>query len=431
MADDSPALAAQIASPALPRGWWAALLRRRWQFAGLAAVALLLALAGLRMIEGPRVPVETVVQRDFVQSVVTSGHVQAPHRVSLGSQVVGTVKRVPVDEGQVVIAGQVLIVLEHTEAQAALLQAEVAVQQAQARLRQLREVQAPVAQATLQQAEVTQANARLQWQRSRDLFRQGFIGQAALDEARKAVDLAEAQVLAARSQFEAAQPDGSDAAIASAALAQASASADAARSRLGYTQVAAPVAGTLIARDVEPGDVVQPGKALMVLSPAGATELVVQIDEKNLHLLAVGQPAQASADAYPEQRFAATVSYINPGVDAQRGSVEVKLSVARPPAFLRQDMTVSVDIRTAERPQALLLPLAAVHEPDSSQPWVLRVDGGRAKRQAVRLGLRSGGQAELLAGLRAGDQVVPASVATLREGDRLRPLMSPVPRVAP
>jgi len=58
--------------------------------------------------------------------------------------------------------------------------------------------------------------------------------------------------------------------------------------------------------------VVQPGKALMVLSPAGPTQLVVQIDEKNLHLLTVGQPAQASADAYPEQRFAAEVTYINP-----------------------------------------------------------------------------------------------------------------------
>ena len=55
------------------------------------------------------------------------------------------------------------------------------------------------------------------------------------------------------------------------------------------------------------------------------------------------QTAQASADAYPQLRFPARLQYINPGIDAQRGSVEVKLDVPQPPAYLMQDMTVSVD----------------------------------------------------------------------------------------
>jgi HlyD family secretion protein len=393
---------------------------------------VLLALGGLALglwfgpslLLGPQVVVRQVVQRDFVQSVVASGRVETPHRVSIGAQITGTVRRVPVAEGQFVEAGQVLVELESAESQAAAKQAEVAVAQAQARLRQLSEVQAPVAQQALRQAEVSLDNARAQWRRSVELQRQGFIGQAALDDVRKAVDLAEAQRRSAQTQLRAVQPNGSDHAVAGTALAQARAGADAAQSRLRYATIAAPTGGTLIDRAVEPGDVVQPGKALMVLSPVGQTQLVVQIDEKNLHLLALGQPARASADAYPEQRFAARLVYINPGVDAQRGSVEVKLALPEAPGYLAQDMTVSVDIEVAVRPKAVLVPADAVRDADSAQPWVLRVDGRVASRRNVRLGLRSDGLCEVLDGLHADDRVVPMSATGMVDGSRLRPLAS-------
>jgi HlyD family secretion protein len=188
----------------------------------------------------------------------------------------------------------------------------------------------------------------------------------------------------------------------------------------------APVAGTLIGRNVEPGDVVQPGKVLLTLSPAGRTQLVLNIDEKNLRLIAVGQSALASADAYAQERFAATLAYINPAVNPQTGAVEVKLDVPTPPAHLRQDMTVSVDIAVAQRPQALLVPAGALRDLDSAAPWVLRVQGSRAQRQPLRVGLRSGAWAEVLDGLREGDQVLPAS-ATLAPGSRLRVLAARAP----
>ncbi len=402
-------------------GFWAASRRYRWPALGVLALAALAAGFGPRILHGREVALVTVVQRDFVQSVVASGRVEAPHRVTIGTQIVGTARRVPVAEGQAVQAGQVLIELENAELRAAVAQADVAVHQAEARLRQLREVQAPVADAALGQAQVTLEAARKQWRRSSDLYSQGFVGQAALDDAKKAVDLAQAQLRVALSQYQSAQPRGSDVAIAMAVLEQARASADLAASRLAYATIKAAVPGTLIARDVEPGDVVQPGKALMVLSPAGPSELVVQIDEKNLHLLSLGLTAQASADAYADQRFAAQVAYINPGVDAQRGSVEVKLRIVQAPDFLKQDMTVSVDIAVARRTAAVLVPLDAVHDVGSAQPWVLKRLHGRAVRQAVTLGLRSGGVAEVLEGLRAGDSVVPLAAAEVREGSRVRP----------
>lgn len=398
------------------------------------AVGAIVALAigfGPRLLFGPEVEAVAVVQRDFVQTVVASGHVEAPHRVSVGTQITGTVKRVPVAEGQSVVAGQVLIELEDAESRAALLQAEVAVQQAEARLRQLRELQAPVAEQSLRQAEITLDNARAQARRVEDLFQRNFVGQAALDDANKAAALAEAQLRVARKQLETTRSGGSDEAMALSALAQARASAEVARSRLRYATIVAPAAGTLIARNVEAGDVVQPGKALMVLSPAGRTELVVQIDERNLNLLAVGQRAQASADAYPDLRFPAELAYINPGVDAQRGSVEVKLAVAKPPAYLREDMTVSVDIQVAMRSRAVLVTTAAVRDADGVQPWVLKVSAGRAQRQPVRLGLRGGGMSEVIDGLRAGDLVVTSASADLGDRGRVRPVVAAAGRSGP
>jgi len=396
---------------------------RRAIVPGLAAAALVAVVVflGPRLLFGPRVPVSPVVRSDFVQSVVASGHVEAPHRVSIGAQVVGEVKAVPVAEGQTVEAQQVLVELESSEWAAVLAQAEAAVQQAEARLRQLREVQAPVAEQNLRQAQVSADNARAQWRRNMELFRQGFIGQAALDDLKKSLDLSEAQERSARSQLLSALPGGSDHAVAVTALAEARAAAAAARSRLRYATIDAPVAGVLIDRSVEPGDVVQPGKTLMVLSPAGATQLVVQIDEKNLQLIAPGQQALASADAYPDQRFPAELVYINPGVDVQRGSVEVKLDVPHPPAYLRQDMTVSVEIHAAFRSQAVLVSSDAIRDADRGHPWVLKVVEHHARRQPVQLGLRSGGLSEVLEGLRPGDLIVPASTPGIGDGSRLRP----------
>ena len=378
--------------------------------------------AGPRLLFGPRVPLAAVVQRDFVQTVVASGHVETPHRSTIGVQITGTVRAVPVREGQDVAAGATLIELESGELRAALDQANLAVSQAQAKLRQLREVQRPLAEESLRQAEVNHINAEETLERNRSLMARGFIGQAALDEAERAERVAASQLASARRQLASTQANGSDTAAAEAALAQAQAAAQAARARLQYATVRAPVAGTLISRNVEPGDVVQPGKLLMELSPAGDTQLVVQIDEKNLRMLRVGLPAQASADAYAQQRFPVKLQYINPGVDAQRGSVEVKLEVPDPPDYLMQDMTVSVDIEVARRANAVLVPADALHDADASAPWVLRSTDGRARRQAVAIGLRSAGWCEVLDGLKPGDLVVPVATATAQvvNGTRIR-----------
>jgi HlyD family secretion protein len=390
-------------------------------------LACVLALAGAafwvwRVSVGPEISAYTVMRRGIVETVVASGRVVTPFRADIGSQVTGTVTAVPVAEGQNVKAGQTLVALDDTEAKAAVLQAQVAVTQAEARIRQLQELQLPVADQALRQAEANLSNARSQLERNKRLYESGFLGKAALDDAQRNLEVAETQADSARKQVETARPSGSDYAVALTALEQARASLQAARARLGYMLIRAPWDGTLIARNVERGDVVQPGKTLMVLSPTGETQLVLEIDERNLAKLKLGQRALASADAYASQKFPAEVVYINPGVDAQRGTVEVKLRVPNPPDYLRQDMTVSVDVEIARHADALVIPTDALHDALGPAPWVLRATEGKTRRQAVRVGLRGDRISEIMEGLQQGDLVLAGNSA-VRDGQRVRPLV--------
>ena len=397
------------------------MVQTRYKLAAVAlGVVVLLGLFVPRVLYGPKVQVVTVTQSNFLQTVVASGRVENPHRIDLGVQLTGTVTAVPVSEGQKVTQGTVLIQLDSEELQAALRQAELAEQQARAHVRQLKELQEPMAEQAMLQAQANRDSTQRNLERTQELFDKGFLGSAAKDEALRAAQVALAQFNSARQQLVSVRKGGSETEVAYAALAFAHAAVDGARSRLNYAQVKAPVSGTLIARNVEVGDVVQPAKVLMVLSPAGATQLVLQIDEKNLSLVRVGQAALASADAYANERFEAVVAYINPGVDAQRGSVDVKLNVPKPPLYLKQDMTVSVDIEVARREQAVLVSAAAVHDKALAQPWVLRVNQGHAQRQEVKLGLLSNGMFEVLSGLSAGDHVVPLEASAVTDGTRLR-----------
>ena len=395
---------------------------KRLHLWGLVGVAVLAGLGygSWQWWMGPRIAVEVLQRQDVVQTMVASGHVQSPHRTDVSAQVTGRVVAIPVAEGQWVRQGQTLIELDSSEAQANHQQALANSQQAQVNVRQLLELRLPVAEQTLLQAQANLKVAQQTLARSHTLFEQGFVGASARDDAQRGLDIAQAQLQIAAQQRQSLLPGGSDEAAAHSAVQVARASAASAAARLRYMRIVAPVDGVLIARSVEPGDGVQPGKVLMVLSPKADMQLVLQIDEKNLHLLRLNQAAWASADAYPDQKFNAELVYINPRVDPLRGSVEVKLAVPKPPAYLQQDMTVSVDIEVARRPQSLWLPLTAVQTAGSDGPEVWVVRDQQLHRQRVTLGLRHQGRVEVLSGLDAGERLATQPAPHWQEGQRVR-----------
>jgi HlyD family secretion protein len=319
----------------------------------------------------------------------------------------------------------VLIEIDDAEWRAAVAQAKAALAQSETKQAQTRQLALPLALQAQRQAEANQLQARQQFARTRELVAQGFYSRTQLDDAQRNLNVAESQWQAAQLQAQSSEAGGSDYRLAQIAVDQARASLEVTQARLGYARIGAPLAGTVLTRSVERGDTAQPGKVLMTLSPTGTTELVVQIDEKNLRLLKLGQKALASADAYPEQRFTAEIIFISPAIDPLRGSVEIRLRVAETPEapdYLRQEMTVSVDIKTEQRTDALVAPLDAIHGGDSAEPWALVVRDGRAQRQPLVLGLRGGGKVEILHGVAQGELLVPVSNASVRDGSRVRPV---------
>ena len=242
-----------------------------------------------------------------------------------------------------------------------------------------------------------------------------FIGAPVVDDqgrllgavSRRAVDVAQAQVSAARAQRDANADSGTDVAQAQAQLALASAARRSAQVRLKETDIAAPAKGKVLSRSVEPGQIVQPGRALLTLALSGPLQLVAQVDERYLEQLSPGQPAQVLADAYPAQAFQARVLSIAPVVDSQRGAIEVKFSLpAAAPDFLREDMTVSIEVETARREQALVVPVSALRSEANAEPTVWVERDGRVEERRVRLGLRTLAWAEVLEGLNEGDAVL-------------------------
>jgi HlyD family secretion protein len=182
-------------------------------------------------------------------------------------------------------------------------QAQASEQQALSNLRQLRELKVPVAVQSQIQADANFINAKKNLARTLELFDQGFIGVSARDEAERVFQIAQSQRNIDRQQYESLQPGGSEISLVQATVNQARAAVQTATARLRYSTIQAPRAGVLIARHVEIGDGVLPGKVLMTLSPKGVTQLVVQIDEKNIKWLKINQMSLASADAYPDKKF--------------------------------------------------------------------------------------------------------------------------------
>jgi len=394
--------------------------RQIWVLLAVSAISIFAAYAAYRFWTGPEVALVPVSQGDLVQTIVASGHVQNPNRIDISSQITSTVASVAVKEGDAVRQGQLLVTLNDQEANAALLSARASVAIAREHLRQLTEVNAKVATHAHEQSQTNFKNAQDNLDRSNALHERGFIGQAARDEAERLMRNARAQSMISQAQSSSLQAQGSEINGAQANLQLALSSLDAAKAKWSYVRIHAPRSGVLIFRNVEAGDLVSPGKQLFVLSPKGVPELVVQIDEKNMKWVRVGQSAIASADAYPDQKFKARVVFINPAVDALRGSVEIKLSVIDPPDFLTQDMTVTVDIEVAKHLAVMNIPLSAVHTTAPGQGWVLRYRQGHLQKVDVGLGLQGKGRVEILSGLLSSDLLAPDSQSQLHDGSAVQ-----------
>jgi len=378
------------------------------RYAPWVVVALVVAAGVVFTQRTKAVAVDIVVAQthDVQTSVVASGRVLAPARVDVGATITGRVEQVAVREGARVAAGELLVRLEKQELSAAAAQALAARDRARSRVVSVATLALPTARSALMQAEANAMVAEQEWRRSQDLLAKGFISQSRVDETGRQLKVARGQMDSARAQVSAQEAPGAEAQQARSQLVEAEAALELARARLAQTDIRAPGPGVVLERVIEPGDIAQPGRRMMTVALDGPARLIVQVDEKNLPLLETGRAALAAADAFPNQRFEAVIAYVSQGVDASRGTVELRLDVPKPPAFLKSDMTVSIDLAGPLLKQALFLPAEAIHQLQSDAPYVLLDRSGRAVKAAIRLGLQTQGRVQVVEGIRPGDRVI-------------------------
>ena len=389
-------------------------MKRSVVFAAIGCIALgAIGWGMLQKVRGPALDGYQVVSLPLVQTVVATGRVVAVSRAQVGSPVTGVVVERRVQEGDAVQPGDVLAVLRADDLEATVREAEAA-------LAQLQQSTRPQAQAVLREAEARLLQASREVMRRRDLLKRQLIARETLEQAVQVETVARTAAEQARLAARSLAAGNPNEAAARARVASA-------KALLAKTTIRAEVAGTVLTRNAEPGDLVQPGRVLFEIARAGTTEVLVPLDEKNLEVLAIGQAAMCIADAYPTRPFPAKVTFIAPSVDPQRGSVDIRLTVTPVPAFLRQDMTVSVNVETGRRERAVVVPNDALGAMDGNRAALWVVADGRATRRQVQLGLRGLTQTEVTSGLRAGDWILADAQAAVAEGDRVRVVASGLP----
>jgi len=201
---------------------------------------------------------------------------------------------------------------------------------------------------------------------------------------------------------------------------------DLARARLDKTRITAPFAGVVGLREVSVGGYVEPGQDLVNLEDIDPIKVDFPVPERALSAIEVGQPIEVTVDAWAGRTFEGEVYAIDPKVDAQGRSIAVRATIDNQERLLRPGLFAAVRLITARREAALLVPEQAIFA-QAGKPHVYKVVDGVARLTGVTLGGRRVGQAEVTAGLAAGDVVVTAGQMKLHDGAAVRVIDADAP----
>lgn len=192
------------------------------------------------------------------------------------------------------------------------------------------------------------------------------------------------------------------------------------------TPLIAPLDGTIIARDVEPGQTVTASDALLVMSDVLIVE--AQVDETDLAQIALGQKVVVTLDAYPDKAFDAVVSHVSYEAETVENVTIYKVEVlpTNMPGFVRSGMTASVTFTAQTAMNVLILPAETVHD-ENGHKVVWEADPqnppGRLSRE-IAVGSTDGRNYEITGGLEEGDAVLTPKVRVASEdSEKSNPFM--------
>lgn len=379
----------------------------------------------------------TMEVKEAATVLVAGGYVVAHHKIQLGSKVVGRVAWIGVEKGDRVKKDQVLVRLDNTEYRAQVEQARGALQAAAARLAQLQTGSRPEeiqqARARADETEANLRNAQTNYDRTRGLDRDGVVSKQELDRARDQLDMARAQAEQAHKNYELVHqgPRREEIDQGRALVEQARGALRYYETMLDATEIRSPIDGTVLERLVETGEMVttmfvgETGAKSSVVSLADLNDLQVEVDisQTEFARVSLGQPCAVVPDAFPDRRYRAVVAEIAPQANRQKATVQVKVQVKNPDAYLRPEMNARVSFEDPRAGQAsvrqLLAPRSALFQADGKSA-VMAVENGRAVIKLVTAGEEMGGSVRIASGLNGDETLVVGSPAALKSGQRLR-----------
>jgi membrane fusion protein (multidrug efflux system) len=204
------------------------------------------------------------------------------------------------------------------------------------------------------------------------------------------------------------------------------ASYDIAKLELSYTEIRAPIGGVVSKRNVKVGNLIQVNQPLFKIDDFDPLEAMIDVPEREMRLIQAGQPVQMLVDALPDAVFAGNVARVSPVVDANTGTFRVVAQFKDDSGRLRSGMFGRVRVVYDQRADVLVVPRAALVG-DDKDAAVFVVENDVAKRRKVQLGYADGGKVEITDGLADGDKVVTLGQAALRDGAKVQVISSEAP----
>jgi len=391
--------------------------RRKWIYlgagGGLAVVIALAAALGLRSnhkIDPSRLA--KVEKGDIARSVVATGKIEPLAKVEVKSKASGIVKEIFVHYGDTVRMGQVLVELDKEELSARVRESRASHLAAQAALQ--------AAQAAYERNQVEAQAPDLPFlkagmERGSDLYKDGLISKAVLEDAEKAYQLALNKQMAA---LQAVAVTAAEIARARAQVAQAQAALERAEEDLRNSTITSPMNGLVLSRDVEVGDAVSSilvlgSQATLVMTLGDVSEVYVlgKVDEADIGKVFLGQRARIKVESFPDKSFEGQVTKISPlGVEKDNVTTfEVRASIHNPTGELKANMSANAEIILEEKLGVILIPEAAVIYDKDRNASVELVDpkGENGRRKvAVKPGISNGVKTEVHEGVQEGQEVI-------------------------
>ena len=353
-----------------------------------------------------------VDQGDLAKSVVATGKIQPITKVEIKSKASGIVKRLMVDAGERVKAGQVLAELDKEQIQAQVRAARAALEAAEANLH--------ATEADIERAKVDALGPDIPmlqraYERAKQMATEGVVSQASLDDAQRAYELALNKRNVSVAQLSVSRAKQAQA---KAQVAQSRASLEQSEEEFRNSTIVAPIDGLVLSRDVEIGDAVSSililgSSATLVMTLGDTHEVYVKgkVDESDIGKVYLGQIARIKVESFKDKTFDGKVTKISP-LGAEKDNVttfEVRVSITNPGGELKANMTANAEIILEDHKNVLFIPeQALIYDKDKkASVEVPDAKGQDGKRKvAVTVGISNGSKTELLSGLKKDDKVV-------------------------